>query len=164
MNITIQDNNHTAQVISRIKGLRGIALEIGVFEEDSVRSSGDVTNAQLVRMHEDGTPRMPARPFFSEGLQESREEWIGHLKEAGQAMLDGNKRVAQNRVRNAGQAAVRGIQNKMLEGPWEPLSPKYINRSRWWNGGRLPGRRVGTPLLDTGQLFNSISFKIRKRD
>ena len=165
MRITIEDKDRTSQVISRVKGLRDIGLYVGVFEGPR-RIGSNLTNAELANILENGTDdgRLPARPFIIPGLQESRIRWISHIKASGEAALDGKRRVAQNQLHKAGQAAVDGIQNKMIEGPFTPLSEKYVKRSKWRSGTRPQGgRRVGGALLDTGQLFNAIEYRIRSR-
>jgi hypothetical protein len=161
--VSYEDTDRTAQIISRIKGLREYGLHVGIFEEP-LREGSNLNNAEIANILENGGPNLPARPFIQPGLAESRAMWLEHLKEAGAAILDGNKRRAKNQIHAAGQAAVNGIQNKILTGPFAPLSAKYVQRSRWRRPGRPSTGRTGIPLLDTGQLFNSIDFRVRGRE
>jgi hypothetical protein len=76
-----------------------------------------------------------------------------------------------------GQIAKQGIQMKIVDGPFEPLSPATL-RARARRGGEIgraamtelasradgnePDAETARPLNDTGQMRNAVNYVIRK--
>jgi hypothetical protein len=67
-----------------------------------------------------------------------------------------------------GQAAVSGIKVRIVAGIPPPLSPVTVARRRIRSAGSSYRRRATTasdttPLVDTAQMLNSVSFVLRFR-
>jgi len=117
------------------------------------------SNAAIGYWMETGVPEknIPARPFLVPGVESIKDEAVARLKAAGAAALGGEiKEIAkaQNAVGLIAQNAVRA---KITEGPFAPLKPTTI-------AARQSRGRTGTrPLIDTGQLRNSITYVVRPK-
>jgi hypothetical protein len=62
--------------------------------------------------------------------------------------------IAQNK---AGLIAESSVRKKINEGPFEPLAPKTLQERK------RRGRTGEKPLIDTGQLRNSVTYVIRPK-
>lgn len=145
------------EVQKRIKELTKDKVFVGV-PDGGGRSDGKMTNAQIARVHEFGSPaqNIPARPFLTAGVTESKPEIVAQMKQASIDMLagkDGGKSL--NKAGLIGQSAVKKY---VVAGDFAPLSPKTIKAR---SNARSNGNGGTKPLIDTGQLLNSITYVIR---
>lgn len=127
----------------------------GVPEAKSSRDD-EMNNATLAYIHNFGSPaqNIPARPFLGPGIAKKQDEIVAELKAAGKEALDlkGNK-IGQ-RLQRVGLLAQAGIRSMFGSGEMAPLKPETIARK---------GGKKTTPLIDTGQLRNSISYVVREK-
>lgn len=154
----------------------------GIPEEDTERknkdgSDPDITNAAIAYIQDNGAPemRIPARPFMREGIDNAREPIIKQLDRALSAALRGDEEGVDRAFHGAGLAAQRGIRNKIKEGIPPPLSERTLKEreSRGRTGatleleararGEAPGIEFATPLMDTGEMLQSVKYAIRSR-
>lgn len=118
-----------------------------------------INNAALAYIHEHGAPEanIPARPFMRPGVENARSEIIDRMRKIAQMASRGRPAEAMQQAFHAlGLRVVASMKNKINEGVPPPLKPATIAR-------RLARGRTGTvPLIDTGQLRNSLSYVVRK--
>lgn len=121
---------------------------------------GAPTNAELAAIHDLGAPELniPARPFMEPGIARVLPTIEAHLETAGIAMLGGDSNFFDQQMNLAGLVAVDGIHRTIEDGIPPPLSPVTLAHRQARAGG---GKFSTTPLLDTRQLYNSISYVIR---
>jgi hypothetical protein len=151
-------------------------------------TSKPVSNALLGYVHEFGSPaqNIPARPFLIPGVKNSRSKWERYLRQAATAALEGNDGVMDRALNAAGQIARDAVAATITAGIPPPIKPATMAaRARHRGGGadraearsayrgfheryeagietEVTGGGV-TPLIDTSQLINSITFVVRKK-
>jgi hypothetical protein len=173
-------------VVKGIQALTGQQVLVGIPEEKGARSNSDpVTNAALGYIHEFGSPQhnIPARPWLIPGVRKGARDYMPHLRGAAAAVLDGKTTVAFRELNMAGILAAQSAQNMMATGNFVPLSPATIRARRYSRTtksirvsekqylalikqGVSPATAqsaVGIrPLINTRQLFNSVTYVVRK--
>lgn len=135
-----------------------------------VRTSGGIGNAALGYIHETGSPgqNIPARPFLVPGVELSQARWLPHLKAAATAAANGAAPAVEQEMHKAGLVAVSAVKNRIVAGIPPPLAPATIAARRRRSPGSKYRRKAQTasqvtPLVDTGQLLNSLSYVVRKK-
>lgn len=115
------------------------------------------TNAELGYIHEFGAPEanIPARPFLIPGVKNAMSASLAYLKQGAQRSLKGKGGAVEEAYHQAGLAAQSAVRNKITSGPFEPLKESTLETRR------ARGRTGTRPLIDTGQLRNSITYVIR---
>jgi hypothetical protein len=129
---------------------------------------------------EAGSParNIPARPHLRPGVEESQGVWLPYFEQAATAALAGNLGVMDRALDAAGQAAVSAVKNKITAKIPPPLQPGTVagrrrHRGRqgraaraayrqfhaaYQAGGSMGGDTTPTPLIDTSQYINSITY------
>lgn len=143
-------------VLAGLKHLQSDVL-VGVPAENGVRRDGEgMTNAALAYIHDNGSAaaNIPARPFMRPGIIEAHEKITGALKKGANEALSGNAGGVQRALNVAGLTAQSSIRAKINSGIEPALSPRTL---------AARGRKGTKPLIDTGQLRNSINYVVRKK-
>jgi phage gpG-like protein len=152
--------DRTSDVQKSIRELTKLQVLVGVPAKNAGRQeNGPATNAMLAFVHNYGSPaqNIPARPFMEPGIRETKDPVADRMARAAQASLDGRKDDINRNLIGAGLIATNGIKAKITSGPFKALKPATI-------AARKRRGRTGTkPLLDTGQLRNSITFVVRRK-
>lgn len=148
------------KIVKAIKALAQKEVLVGVPAEDTERSKPGITNAALAYIHDTGSPaaNIPARPFMKPGIQQVKGQIEDKLKQVGQAALDNKPQSVEQGLEQIGLIAQNGIRAKITSGPFVPLAPGTL-RSR-----RARGREGTRPLIDTGQLRNSITYVVADKE
>lgn len=185
----VKDN--TAKVLAAIQKLASQEVLVGIPSTEAERSDDDqgapLNNAQLGYIHEYGSPKanIPARPFLESGVEDQRASITNHLQTAAKAALNGQGEKVELSLNAAGLIASTGARNKLNSGEFAPLSPSTIRNRHKSRGtksmrssekhyleliasGSSPEQaqeEAGIqPLVNTGQLRNSITYVIRKKE
>jgi hypothetical protein len=175
------------EFLERVHELTGTDVLVGVPESKNHRKDGPVTNSQIARIHEFGSPaqNIPARPFLRPGLKAVREKAVEMLKEGAKQALEGKGNMEATMTK-VGILARNSVINAITDPapPFAPLKPATIRaRLRRTAAGRRKIKQLrakgqsleswasqtsddGTmnirPLLDTLQLRAAISFVLVK--
>lgn len=169
-----------AAVVKSINALTGKDVLIGIPDKTTERNSaeddhGPVTNATLGYIHEFGSPanNIPPRPFLIPGVRDATDDYDQRLKKAAQLALDGDLSGVDVQLNRAGQKARDSVKAKINSGDFLPLSEATL-RARARRGrkgaqaelasraaGNAPNNDNAKPLIDTGQLRNSITYVVR---
>lgn len=151
--------NKIPELLVAIRKVEKLKLKVGVFDADRVlpETGREVSNVMLAYVHENGSAaaNLPARPFMRLGMVKVRKE----LAESLVKPLRGKQRTLTNvkvQLRNAGAIAVKGMQDVISDGI--ALTPLKIDTVVRKASG------IETPLYDTGQLFNAITFRINEHE
>jgi phage gpG-like protein len=144
-------------VIENINAMTGKRVLIGIPDANAGRKDGQITNAALGYIHENGSParNIPARPFLIPGVQEAAPRAIEALKKyAAQGLTDPE---AVNKGLNAaGLIAQAAVKNRIVNSVgFAPLAPVTIAQRR------RKGKQGSKPLIRTGQLLNSITYVVK---
>lgn len=164
------------EVIKSIGDLTKTDVLVGIPESNAARDDEGPSNAALGYIHEHGSPvnNIPARPFLVPGVAESKNKYRQPLIKAAQYALDGDKKNALKQMGAAGIIAEQGAKAKINSGDFVPLSDATLRgraaRGRKGAAAELERRENGLPagtdlakpLIDTGQLRNSITHVIRE--
>lgn len=165
-------------IVKAIGSLAKIDVMVGIPESNGSREDAEEpTNASLGYIHEHGSPaqNIPERPFLVPGVAEAKNKFRPRLIKAARVALDGNKSGAIKEMMAAGLIAETSAKMKINNGPFEPLSDETLRRraAKGRKGAaeelkrRAAGLPAGTslakPLIDTGQLRNSITHILREK-
>jgi hypothetical protein len=150
MSFTVTEDN-LPRLEQTLEALEGVWVAVGFA---GTRDDG-LSNAQLAYIHEHGSPlnNIPARPFFEPGLAEGRPEIEAVARQATKRALDqGTEQAVVEGAKMMGLAAENAVKRKILTGKFVPLKPATIKR-----------KGHSKPLIDTGQLYDSITSQVRLR-
>jgi len=118
-----------------------------------------MNNPTLAYIHEHGSPldNIPARPFIAPGIKKAADKISKHLQKAGEVMLStGDQDAVDRELHTVGTIAQRSIRSVINEGP-PPALAKSTLAAR-----RRRGHTGTVPLIDTGQLRNSITYVLKE--
>lgn len=158
MTVTIT-KDRVADVLKQVKALTAQEVLVGVPAENAGRNDGDaINNAEIGYVQEFGAPErnIPARPFLLPGVEEAMPKIIDRMKAGGAKALSGDPGAASKTLNAVGLMAQNAVRAKINEGIPPPLSPRTLADRR------ARGRTGEKPLIDTGQLRNSVTYVVRK--
>lgn len=136
---------------ARIRALDQQKLVVGVPASAGRRQDG-LNNATIAAAHEFGVPgHIPERSFLRSTLSENKEQASRLLANRLQQAIfeDGETKAAFALV---GEKLTGEVKRKIQSGLAPPLDPKTIAR-----------KGSSTPLIDTGNLLQSITYEVRNK-
>jgi hypothetical protein len=135
------------------------SLAIGVPEDKNARPGEQVTNAELAYLHTNGDPimRLPPRPFLQPTLEENSKLVTSQIGAIVISSMNGEQAAAIEQTKQLGKALVQAVDINLMQGVGQPLSKKRIDE-KTQKGSKYPE----TPLLDTTEMYNSISAVVNK--
>jgi hypothetical protein len=145
-----------------------------------------MNNATIAYIQDNGSPaaNIPARPFMQPGITAAQSPISARMKQAALNVIDGGEDAGDTALNQAGLIAQSSIRKVIGEGIPPPLAPSTVaNRFRQrktktrrkgeteylrliGQGSSAEDAQKATgikPLLNTGQLRNSITYVLRKR-
>lgn len=130
-----------------IEELKDTEVKVGVLSDEKHPGS-DLTNVELAAILTFGTAdgHVPARPFIEPPLRKNRSEYRDLLKKLLRKSLEG-KITAKDAFDLIGEKMVVDIRKYITDGVPPPNAPSTIAR-----------KGSSTPLIDTGALFNAITY------
>jgi hypothetical protein len=170
------------QLMKQLKELASADVLVGVPQETADRKevgSREMNNATLAYIHDNGSPaaNIPARPFMRPGIQAAKASVAKAFLRGALRALDGNSDALNIALHEAGLIAQRSIRAIINQGIPPPLADSTL-KARIRSGkaakgakaelesraeGNEPSTATAKPLIQTGQLRNSINYVIRKR-
>ncbi len=151
----------TAQsILDALKTLANKDVLVGIPESKDERDDGDIGNAAIGYINENGSPaqNIPPRPHLKPGVKSVEQDFMPHLKAAAQKALEGNAEGAVTSLDHAGTVAANGVKRYITITGFTPLADATIaNRLR-------RGRTGNKPLIDTGEYRRSITHVVRDKD
>lgn len=134
---------------------------VGISQKETTRKkSDDVTNAELLFIHTNGSPinHVPARPVIEPALEDDRIKLSNMLKKSAQLAMDGDKEGAYKQLELAGMKAQNDARGWFVnpKNGWPPNSPSVEAEKR------RKGSTDPKPLIDTGELRKSITYVMVK--
>lgn len=134
-----------------------VNLYVGVPSDRSARSKRGgkepINNASLAYINEYGAPasRIPPRPFLIPGVNDNSKKAAKIIE-----MYLKRHDPIENAYAAAGMILVSGIKKKITSGLEPPLSPVTLSERK------RKGFKGTKPLIETGQLVNSINYFVKK--
>lgn len=156
--------DRTKAVLASIKALARSQVLVGVPSTTAEREPepddpAPLTNAEVGYIQENGAPEinLPARPFLKPGVEDEKDAIAARYEKGAKAVLDGRVANIDSIHEQVGLQAQNAVRAKLTDGPFAPLKDSTLaNRRR-------RGRTGEKPLIDTGQLRNSITFVVRPK-
>lgn len=172
--LTITQDN-TANIKKAILDLARTTVHVGIPSEKASRkaTSGkeQMTNATLGYIHEFGSPahNIPARAWLVPGVVASKDKWTNYLEQAAKLAFEGKPASVDKALHAAGTTARDSVKQRISAGIAPPLAESTKQRRR----GKHKNTKAGpsdlaphfggfTPLVDTAQMLNSITYALRK--
>lgn len=153
----VRETDKQLQAVQKsIKELKKIDVLVGIPQEEAGREQNDITNAELLYIHTNGSPanNIPPRPVVEPAIQDSKEEIGTLLKEAILKALEGDTGGAMAGMERAGTQGENAVKGWFT-------NPK----NNWAENAESTKKRKGSskPLIDTGQLRKSITHVVKKK-
>lgn len=162
--------------------IKNNAVYVGVQQKESSREDEEITNAELLFIHtkgakvkkrksknaandlfifSNGSPyfNIPARPVIEPALKENSKQLSSIMKKAAQCAMDGNFAEALKQLNIAGTRG-RDVSKLWFTNPknhWAKNAPSVVVRKE------KKGSTDPKPLIDTGELRNSISYFVKTK-
>jgi len=159
-------NNATKLIKDDLKRLMRVSaaltdsnIFVGVPSEETSREEGEMNNATLAYIHDRGAPanNIPARPFLEPGIDQVVDKIAEQMKKGAQAVMGGNQSQLDQVLNRTGLIAQNSVRKLINSGIAPELAPSTILARR------RAGKTRTKPLIDTGQLRNSIIYVIRRK-
>lgn len=148
------------RVLGSINELVGKQVLVGIPDSSDGRQDDQpIGNAGIGYIQETGSPanNIPARPFLIPGVESVQGDVSARLGKAADAALAGDPDRAEVQMARAGMQAQNAVRARINSGIMPELKDSTI-------ANRIRRGRTGTvPLIDTGQLRNSITYVVRKK-
>ena len=142
------DKGWKALMASVTKSTGTHTLRVGVFA-DQPRTEGQLTNPEIATVHEYGSPaaNIPERSFIRSTVDKNREAYNATVRKIAGLILDGKD--TEPALNLFGMRVANDIKRTIQQGIPPPLQPETVAR-----------KGSTKPLVDTGQLLSSITWKV----
>jgi hypothetical protein len=126
---------------------------------------GMIDTVKLAAIHEFGAPgaKIPERPFIRGAADEYRQEIMALEEKELEKVLLGKRDVWKS-LDAMGQWMTAKIVARIRKGIAPPNAPATLERkhrkAKWNKAAKLPGFSRIVPLIDTGQLVQSITYEV----
>lgn len=128
-------------------------LTVGVHEAEGSAEHGDgATILDIAVVHEFGLGNVPRRSFIGDWQDETEQEHAAAIRAVAKAVVAGDVESVEQGAERLGLRFVGEVQRRIAEGIDPPLDPATVAR-----------KGSSTPLIDTGQLRTSITYRVRRR-
>lgn len=157
---TIMDN--FSKQLKALEFMKDNEVYVGIQEKDSLREDDStVTNAELLFIHTNGSPvnNIPPRPVIEPALKSDKDRLSKIMKKAADCAFNEDFSEATKQLHIAGTRG-RDVSKRWFvnsENHWPPNTPAVIESKR------KKGSTNPRPLIDTGELRNSISYFVKTK-
>lgn len=144
----VRGSTSIEQVVTTLEGLDDLEGKVGWFETAHYPDGTPV--AYVAAIHEHGAGPIPARPFMRPAVAEYGRSWVALLGRGAKAALNGS--TSPHAVLEAVTLRAAGDVGKSIKAVTSPaLSPMTIRR-----------KGFDKPLVDTGQMLQSVTGKVER--
>lgn len=146
-----QDKDYGYEELSkRFKNGSGHQVKVGILRDSGKHDGSDLTVAHIAAIHEFGAPNanIPERSFMRATMDEKSSEIAALAKKLMRGVVEGKS--SETTALGLLGAFIQSLfRAKINSGLKPPLKPATISR-----------KGSSKPLIDTGQLINSIDFEV----
>lgn len=158
----MEEANNLSKILESLQFIRDNGVYVGIQQKDTTREDDDVTNAELLFIHTNGSPvnNIPPRPVIEPAIKKDSRRLSNMMKQAAKYAFDGMKSEALRQLELVGTRG-RDVSKRWFVNPnnnWPPNS-EAVQEMKRRKGATNP-----RPLIDTGELRNSISYFIDTRE
>jgi len=138
-------------LLDRIRALGESKVYVGIPSSENARQ-GATNNATIAAVHELSAPSrgIPARPFLIPTMRNNAEKYTTLMAQGFRNALQ-DRTKASEVYEKIGLVASNDVKDYIVSGQFVPLKESTIDR-----------KGSSKPLIDTGELRNSISYEVRK--
>lgn len=159
----IDNRGRWDHLLREIASLRRTVITVGVHDDASARPDG-LSNPQLAAIHEFGSDRIPERSFLRATVDQDRQVETFAREQAAEVVS--GARPARQAAERIGVAVTAAVKRRIRAHIPPPLAAITIERKleKGSHGGGLASMAndPAAPLIDTGQLINSITYKVKQ--
>ena len=151
MNHVVDIDKGFARIVGAIKNATQQAtVTVGIHQDDGDKSHGLFTVAQIAAVHEYGSEdgKIPQRSFIRDTHDLNLQANLERLKRLEEHVLTG-KLTQHQMLTYLGEVASKQMVSRINQGIAPELKKSTVRR-----------KGSSTPLVDTGQLKGSITFKV----
>lgn len=158
-------NDFTTEFNNIIQGLKKSQVLVGVPEEKSTRKeakdTNGINNATLLAINEYGSPvnNIPSRPVLTIGIRNAKDEIAKQFGLAASVSLDKGVSSVDRYLERAGIIASNSVKKTINSGEGFRGPAESTLKSR-----ESKGFKGTKSLIVTGQLRNSITYVVTKKD
>jgi hypothetical protein len=126
-------------------------VTVGVHEDVGGEDHGEgITIAEIAAFHEFGTASIPERSFIRAGIDENRDRIRDLQRRLAKLVIANRTRMPPRRALELLGAKIATLIRERIRASIDPpLADSTVDR-----------KGSSTPLIDTGQLIQSIAFKV----
>ena len=147
----IIDESRVDEVLKALEELDGWTIDVGVIGEGGKYEDSKVTVLDVAKFNEYGTSNIPARPFIRGAYDSYKDDLTDMMFKYSSAVINGDMAVSMLN-KGVGQASADYTREYLTDLSNPPNSPITI---------KLKGS--SNPLIDTGQLRDSIDYEVSKK-
>lgn len=152
--------NNASKQLEAIEFIKNNGVYVGVQQKDATREGDDVTNAELLFIHTNGSPaqNIPARPVIEPAIHDDRERLGTMMKKAAEYVFDGKYSEALRQLELVGMRGQK-VSRDWFHNPknhWAPNAQSVI-AEKIKKGSDDP-----RPLIDTNELHKSITYFVKR--
>ena len=154
-----------------MRDLEGVTVTVGIHGEDGDRETGRATNVQVAAIHEFGDParKIPERSFLRSTFDNERAEILDDMADAMDRTIEFGH--IEREIPRVGIFTEKRVRDTIRRGLTPDISDatKDRRRKKLKQKGEVAvpaNSQFGTtetPLIDTGQLIQSIASKVEHR-
>lgn len=157
--MSVKRQNHKTQDVQRVlRELSAHSLEIGILDGNrypSPEGGGDAGPyvAEVAAIHEYGTKRIPARPFFRPTIDEKTPDWRGLIMRAALSSAASGSSVVPmlEVIADSAAADVFEYVSRLESTALKPSTVAARNRR---------GNTSDKPLIDSGYMIDQIKGRV----
>ncbi len=155
----ITDNLPKLRAILRELTAKEVLVGIPSSRGEREDEDGELNNAAIGYIMEHGAPEanIPARPWLAAGLETVKGEVSKQFELAAKRAVNGVEGAAEQGLERAGLVAQNGVRAYLNAGVDPALKPPTLESRR------RRGRTGTKPLIDTGQLRNSVTYVVKDK-
>tara|TARA_R110000868_G_scaffold312282_3_gene573193 strand:- start:5347 stop:5850 length:504 start_codon:yes stop_codon:yes gene_type:complete len=162
MRVEVKTNN-SQRILRQLIALERQQVTIGVHGDAGTRDGSAQTNAEIAAVHEFGDANIPERSFLRAGLDTAAETVPIDLAEQIEVMIEGGT-MTPKKIATRGGVLILGAVRETIAAGIDPELSEQTKAARDAKGSNSTGiaSNVGayTPLVDTGQLWQSLVFRV----
>ena len=154
---SVTKTSGAAEFGARLEKLMKASVCIGIPRDNNLRSTGDVTNSQLLFIQSKGSPlqNIQPRPVIEPAIEspENRPLISSELREAAQSALKGNSEGMYQHLEKAGEIGADAAKAFFTDplNQWAPDAPSTIEE-----------KGSSQVLVNSGEMKRAITYVIKE--
>nr|DAJ94252.1 MAG TPA: virion morphogenesis protein [Caudoviricetes sp.] len=151
--------DNVSKQLEAIEFIKENSVYIGIQQKDTTRENDDVTNAELLFIHTNGSPQrnIPPRPVIEPALKDDSKRLSDMMKKAAEYVFDGRFSEALRQLELVGHRGQKDARDWFYnpKNHWPPNAPSVI-REKLRKGATEPH-----PLIDTNEMHKAITYFVK---